>query len=740
MEDLMKIRPALGPILFILAETASMLENAPTFVFGQGADFKLLIKRLVGSGSNRLKPLLAIGVVVLLFLTSLSSEIRSVRAERVAPAAAGDLDTSFGSGGTVSTQFFGLNDQANAVVLQPDGKIVAAGVTLTLKGNQDSNRFAVARYNTDGSLDTTFGNGGEVTTDFLGFYEECVAVALQPDGKIVAAGTAATRSTSAGVFPPDFDDSEDFAVARYNTDGSLDAAFGNGGKVTTDFLGFEDLAYAVAIQPDGDIVVAGGACRQTISGGNVLGEDFAMARYNSAGSLDTTFGKGGKVTVDFAGLGEFATSVALQSDGKIVLSGDEQAGTLFPVFGLARCNPDGTLDTTFGLGGKVLTPFSGLGDNAICMAIQQDGEIVVAGDAVIPAGDGSSTNDLAIARYNTNGSLDTSFGSFGTVTTFFPGSLNVGGAGNVIAIALQPDGKIVVAANPIYPVPGSQNLVFGKFALGRYNPDGSLDTTFGSGGFVTTELGSNATANAIAVQPDAKIVAAGVVSSASGTDFALARYLAGPIAGDFSVTATPPSQTISAGQSATYTINVESPSGADSGNVAPEATSVNLSATVSPSTTDITTSFDENSVGLPGSSTLSVATTKATPLGTYNIAVTSTNGSATEVTNITLIVSGPDFSLSVAQSTITVPPGTKAPVVVSINRVGGDTGKVTVTPPTAPAGIKVKPPSPISTTGNSAAFKLKITASAGAGSYQFTFTGTDTSGHTHSATLTLVVQ
>jgi uncharacterized delta-60 repeat protein len=313
------------------------------------------------------------------------------------PAAAppGDLDPTFDGDGKVTTDFAGIFAVAGAVAIQGDGKIVAAGTTADVSGISD---FALARYNTDGSLDTAFDGDGKVTTDFAGLSDEANAISIQGDGKIVAAGVARI-----GLNGP-----QDFALARYNTDGSLDTTFGGDGKVTTDFAGANDQAHAVAIQGDGKIVAAG-----------LAGSDFALARYNTDGSLDTTFGGDGKVTTDFAGPTDQAHAVAIQGDGKIVAAGF--AGSDFD-FALARYNTDGSLDTTFGGDGKVTTDFAGSGsrDEAHAVAIQGDGKIVAAGLAVV-----SGIFDFALARYRADGSLDTIFSGDGKVTTDFAGDFDV---------------------------------------------------------------------------------------------------------------------------------------------------------------------------------------------------------------------------------------------------------------------------------------------------------------------------
>ena len=253
---------------------------------------------------------------------------------------------------------------ARGVALQGDGKIVVVG------GGGSGADFALARYNTDGSLDTSFSGDGKLTTDF-GSSDAGAAVAVQGDGKIVAVGG------SAG----------DFALARYNPNGSLDTSFSGDGKQTTDFGGFGQVAAGVALQGDGKIVVAGNGG----STGNSV--DFALARYNTDGSLDTSFSGDGKQKTDFGDF-DVATGVALQADGKIVAVGVTRAGG--GDFALARYNPNGSLDTSFSGDGKQTTDFGG-SDGANGVVLQGDGKIIAVGDS--GAGDG----DFALARYNTTG-------------------------------------------------------------------------------------------------------------------------------------------------------------------------------------------------------------------------------------------------------------------------------------------------------------------------------------------------
>ena len=409
----------------------------------------------------------------------------------------GNLDTSFGIDGKVVTGMGIIGSSVNSVAIQTYGKIVVAGYSSSSSGLTD---FTLARYNNDGSLDTGFGTNGRVATDFSTNLDSANAITTQADGKIVAVGYA---STSSGY--------TDFALARYNTDGTLDISFGINGKVTTDFGTSYDSAYAVAIQTDGKIVAAG------------EGIQMSLARYNTDGSLDTSFGTNGKVVTDFGLSGSTAYAVAIQTDGKIVAAGSGIG------FSLVRYNTNGSLDTSFGTNGKVTAD---TGDQfytvASAVVIQSDGKIVAAGSALfntgLPYAGGYSYTAapgfvyFALARYNTDGSFDASFGTGGKVATAF-GPVPMIDRAN--AIAIQSDGKIVVVGG-VWPVGYSYTPINADFAIARYNTDGILDTNFGSNGKVTTDFGTfSDVAYGVAIQTDGMIVTGGVSSSS----FALARYL-----------------------------------------------------------------------------------------------------------------------------------------------------------------------------------------------------------------------
>jgi uncharacterized delta-60 repeat protein len=369
-----------------------------------------------------------------------------------------------------------------------DGKIIAAGHS-ALAGQ---GVIALVRYNADGTLDTAFGSNGVVRTAIGSEGAEAVAVAVQADGKIVVAGT---------ILAPDFS-GKGIVLLRYLTGGALDPAFGATGIVIkTIGTGSDTAAAALALQPaalpaDERIVVAGHAFTGTKT-------DIVLLKYNSIdGTPDLNFGNNGLVTTP---LGSDAAALAIQvqpADGKIVAAGSVGNFSDFSMDAvLLRYNANGTLDTTFGVGGIVQTDI-GTGNNfANAIVLQPDGNIVVAGHANVNFS--LDTSDIALFRYSAAGALETTFGETGqngkVVTT-------LGGFDNAFSVALQPDGKIVVSGNT--RTAGSAVRV----AVLRYNLDGKIDTTFGTGGLVTTSAtgpSTVASGNAVLVQPDGGIVVAG---------------------------------------------------------------------------------------------------------------------------------------------------------------------------------------------------------------------------------------
>jgi uncharacterized delta-60 repeat protein len=426
-----------------------------------------------------------------------------IRLTCTAQAADGDLDLGFGSGGKIVLP--GLaGDAATAAATQSDGKIVVAGVAFG-PDFPFPQVLALVRYNTDGNLDTTFGAGGIAVTDIQTniFFPDNYSrfdIAIQNDGKIVVVGAFGSAYTPT-----------DFGVARFDTNGNPDPTFGVGGKVTTDFFGNSDAATSVALQSDGKIVVAGYA-RDSYA-------DFALARYDASGNLDATFGVGGKLTTDFFGFENLASGVAIQSDGKIVVAGSTAPDATYRRdFAVARYDANGNLDPTFGSGGKATVDISE-SDEASAVAIQpSDGKIIVAGAAIVPNGYGAFF-DFALVRFDTSGNPDPAFGVGGKVLTDFYSGIDF-----AYDVALQKDGKIVAAG--FFADPTDVELKR-DFALARYDTGGNLDPTFGIGGKVITDFSATDSAQAIALQPDCKIVAAGYswqIVTGGDLDFALARY------------------------------------------------------------------------------------------------------------------------------------------------------------------------------------------------------------------------
>jgi uncharacterized delta-60 repeat protein len=343
----------------------------------------------------------------------------------------GSFDTSFDGDGRVRTQFGSGSAAVFALGIQGDGKIVVAADS---SNGSNNSAIVLLRYNTDGSLDTSFDGDGIVTTDIGTSNDRAEALAIQSDGKIVVAGRTQTGLTN----------DSDFALVRYNTDGSLDTSFDTDGIVTTAIGSSDDSAYSLAIQTDGKIVAAG-------TSRNDSNADFALVRYNANGSLDTSFDGDGIVTTAIGSAYYSANAMRIQGDGKIVVTGITYNGTNYD-FALVRYNTNGSLDTSFDGDGIVTTAIGSGEDIANALAIQSDGKIVVAG---YTSGAG---RDFALVRYNTNGSLDTSFDGDGKVITAI-------GSGNdsdyATAVAIQGDGKILVAGFG-YPAYG--------LALARYNP------------------------------------------------------------------------------------------------------------------------------------------------------------------------------------------------------------------------------------------------------------------------------
>ncbi len=353
------------------------------------------------------------------------------------------LDDSFGKDGIVTTFLEEPFSIGKAIAVQSDGKIVLAGSVVF------SSEISIVRYNTDGSLDTTFGTNGIVTIPETSLLANNIVVQL--DGKIIIGASD---------------------LFRFNTDGSTDTTFGDKGVVKLP----KGLVEVIAIQSDEKIIVGG--------------SDSALVRYNEDGSLDVSFGSNGIVTM--TSLVSIPNDIVLQSDGKIVITG--YTGSTPGDFSVVRYNTDGNVDTSFGSNGIVNSYIDG--SYATNLAIQADGRIIVAG------------NHAILVRYKADGSLDTAFGTDGIVT--MTEELN-----SITDFVLQSDGKVVITGYT------------GNFGVARYHTNGEIDTEFGEGGIIVTDIQEYRDKPAdIIIQSDGKILVGGTSCyERYGCGFALVRYL-----------------------------------------------------------------------------------------------------------------------------------------------------------------------------------------------------------------------
>lgn len=440
------------------------------------------------------------------------------------------LDNSFGTKGTQMTAIAGgsgSDDEARAIAIQPDGKIILVGKSQDASGHY---AFAIARYDADGTLDNTFGTNGTVRTPFTkgGIDDEATCVALQSDGKIVVGG-----------FSEDASGNYAFAVARYNIDGSLDYGFGSSGEVRTAISGgngTNDYAECLAIQSDGKILVGG-------SSTSVTGQALALARYNTNGTLDKSFGISGTLRTLVEGT-DVAKAISVTSNGAIILAGLSYVGPpyfgfsypLVNVFEVVHYESDGTLDDSFGVDGvttETVTSYvlgsDGYSHSAATPYLNSvdalpNGAFVVSGCSDGLYYNSGVHNDLfLIARFNSDGATDNTFGSDGISESLIKGGDGLNDA--AYSLLTLSDGKIVAVGTSEY----TSGLT--KFALARLNSDGGIDTTFGNEGTFENSINGGAgndRGTCVALQADGKIVAAGTAQTGSGGwAFALARYGSG---------------------------------------------------------------------------------------------------------------------------------------------------------------------------------------------------------------------
>jgi uncharacterized delta-60 repeat protein len=520
---------------------------------------------------------------------------------------AGSPDTSFGAEGKVFVRPF-YTSKLTAIAVQPDGKIVAAG---RAEEHTTESKLILMRLNHNGTLDSSFADSGILRTQFPAGNALHSTLLIQPDGKILIT----LRDFYAPVSKP----SSDFIVLRFNADGSLDNSFGINGKATADFSGAKDVSQTMALQADGKIVVAGGT--------SLSNSSFALARFNPDGTLDNTFNTSGQVVTNFPGVGNTISAISIESNGKIVVAAT--VGTSKDTdIRLARYNSDGSLDSSFGMDGSVTTDLDNY-EETKSLLVQADGKLLVVGTK-FPAYLEYTQSDIFIVRYNSDGSLDKSFGEAGKIITDF------GKYEDVYAATLQADGKFVIAG-AWGTGHHTRTYSLSDFLAVRYNPDGTFDKDFGDNGKISTDFGRVEIARDVAVDKDGNIILAGYTGEWTfdgfdQSDFAFARY-----------------------------------------------------------------------IGVPPK-----------PL--------------------------PDFALSTGATTINAARGSKVKLSIQIDHLNGFTGSITVRAPDT-SNLKIVIPEPVqTTTGTSVDFKLKIKKGTPAGNHQLVFTGKDDSGKEHSATITIVIE
>jgi uncharacterized delta-60 repeat protein len=423
----------------------------------------------------------------------------------------GCLDRSFGVDGKVTSP---AGMTVNGLAIQYVGgeaRIVAVGFT---SASGTSNVWTVVRYHTNGTLDDTFGNGGMVQESFKKGDARAMAVAVQPDNKLVVVGYA----------PPPVQGQ--FAVARYNENGSRDLSFGDpagvsGGMVLVPYPNIWGTASAVALQSDGKIVATG-----------CYGYRLAVVRLNPNGTLDTAFnGSGRYVHLAAQSDGRAVTIQKVASEERIVVAGSMVATKAYTSASLLRFTPNGTLDPTFGVSGVVVTDFTNYSNDYFGVAVDPTTNRLLAGGTAVTS-EAPVLYQLAMARYDQFGTLDPSFGSGGKVSP--PPQLM---SDSTSAIAIQPDGHILVTGQSLYSGSG------GYMANWRFTDDGALDPLFGSNGWVTTSFADSSFgyANALALQPDGKFVSAGTINVNGTHRASLVRYYEESLAHDIAVLGISPS-------------------------------------------------------------------------------------------------------------------------------------------------------------------------------------------------------
>ncbi len=436
-----------------------------------------------------------------------------------ASAVDGDIDFGFGTDGVALTDISDAT-AVSGMTVQTDGKVLVCGAHRP--GSSLLQDFVVARFTAEGDVDPSFGEDGRAIIDFSSgpdwpASDQCFDLAVQPDGKIIAAGASHFNVGPAMLGT--------FAIARLNADGTPDATFGDGDGMATaiqpDGLISRATATAVAIQPDGRIVAAGYLLGDMQSS-KYTGYSFVLARFNTDGALDPSFGTAGEVRIDFGSRNALVHDLCIDSQSRIVVGGN-----VVPFDGgnhdmaAVRLLPNGQLDPAFGVGGQAIVPLDLGGaegsndDSAMAAVIQSDGRIVLAGVADTSTS-AESNLDMAIVRLSTEGALDPGFGSGGRVILAFDAM--AGGMDRADAIEQQADGKLIVT--------GTVRDSASATAVLRLQTDGALDPSFGNGGATILMFGlarsDQSEPTAVAFQGD-QIIVAGSVTTPSGADYFAAR-------------------------------------------------------------------------------------------------------------------------------------------------------------------------------------------------------------------------
>lgn len=399
----------------------------------------------------------------------------------------GSPDSTFDFDGIVITDFANTDDYNYCFAVQPDGKIIVAGITSLVTIGYD---LLIIRYNTDGSLDTSFGNAGIVSDSLGRFYPG--SMVIQPDGKLVIGGSLSQSGLN----------QDEFMLVRYNSNGIIDSTFGTNGITHTDYGNLDNAGGCVLLQPDGKILLGGA----TIPLGQVI--LFALLRYNTDGSIDSSFAVNGIATNSFDSLYlQRPGFMVLRPDGKIVQVGygAHNNGSLDVL--LIRYNSDGSLDSTFDNDGKLLMVTDSVSEAGVAIALQNDGKMVVGGGIYLTG----PFFDLMLMRLNSDGSIDSSFNSVGFLNVPF----NMDAFGR--SMVIQPDGKIILAGF-------LDNGNDFDFTMTRANSDGSIDSTFDGDGIIPVIVaGTESAVINVGLQQDGKILLAGPKQN-STSDFFIERF------------------------------------------------------------------------------------------------------------------------------------------------------------------------------------------------------------------------